>query len=62
MFYCVEDRLLAIAIQNKEGAVFQEFENSDTDLAREMQKNENDLLEKEEFRKLQVNLIIINQI
>jgi len=46
------DGLLAMAIQNDENAVFQES-SSDTDLAREIQKNENDQLEKEEFRKLQ---------
>lgn len=50
-----------MAIQNDESVVFQE-NSSDTDLAREIQKNENDQLEKEEFRKLQVNLIITNQI
>ena len=50
-----------MAIQNDESVVFQE-DSSDTDLAREIQKNENDQLEKEEFRKLQVNLIITNQI
>ena len=50
-----------MAIQKEESAVFQE-NSSDTDLAREIQNNENALLEKEEFRKLQVNLLNIYKI